>query len=359
MDGLTADNTMFKYTKLCGSKSSKEKQIVTLPTVRNMAVRNPSGLIPAEIIHFPVFADMQHPTRHLKEHRSMEGPSLELSQHIINNSPVAMVITDDAGLVLWCNETLANWTGCVTSSCVGRTEAAILGNPEQTDTVKHFPISNGPFTLGQTDNGSPRHVMRCPLAPLNGQQAIVYLDVSEEESLRTERTQLAKQLEQHNTIDPISGLLNELAISKGLEPLISRSRRYQNPLSVVTMDVMNFADINISAGQVAVDKVILAVSQLLRDQMRWADLVGRLDDGQFVFVLPETDEAAAIALANKIAAQLNSLSITIDEQLTVQPQACFGVAAWAKGDDIRLLLSRSNAATETARQNGASSVEAA
>ena len=289
----------------------------------------------------------------------MEGPSLDLSQHIINNAPAAILITDDAGLVLWCNETLGSWTDCATSSCIGRTEAAILGAPAPTNTVKHFPTSNGPFTLGKTGNGNPRRVMRCPLPPLGGQQAIIYLDVSEEESLRSERTQLAQQLEQHNTVDPISGLLNELAINRGLEPLISRSRRYQNPLSVVTMDVINFDDISTSAGQVAVDKVILAVSQLLRDQMRWADLVGRLDAGQFVFVLPETDEIAAIALANKILTQLNSLSVIIDEQLTVQPQACFGIAAWAKGDDARLLLARSDTAAQTARQNGASSVEAA
>lgn len=350
---------MFKYTKLCDGKSSKENQIVTLPSARKMAAYNSPELATADIICFPAIADTPPLTPHLKEYRSMEGPSLELSQHIINNTPAAMVITDDAGLVLWCNETLGSWTGCTTSSCVGRTEAAILGTPEQTDTVKNFPTSNGPFTLGQTGNGNPRRVMRCPLPPLAGQQAVIYLDVSEEESLRTERTQLAQQLEQHNTVDPISGLLNELAINRGLEPLISRSRRYQNPLSVVTMDVINLGDINTAAGQVAADKVILAVSQLLRDQMRWADLVGRLDAGQFVFVLPETDESAAIALAHKIATQLNTLNITIDDQLTVQPQACFGVAAWAKGDDTRLLLSRSNVATETARHNGASSVEAA
>ncbi|MDX2463692.1 MAG: diguanylate cyclase, partial [Porticoccus sp.] len=100
-------------------------------------------------------------------------------------------------------------------------------------------------------------------------------------------------------------------------------------------------------------------SQLLRDQMRWADLVGRLDSGQFVFVLPETDKEAAISLANKIASQLNALKVTVDDQLSVEPQACFGVASWEKGDDIRLLLERSNEATQTAIQNGGFSVEAA
>ncbi len=287
----------------------------------------------------------------------MRDPTPEISQHILNNAPVAMLITDDAGLVLWCNDTLGTWSGCATNRYIGRTEKAILGIDESTDTEARNAISNGPFPLGPA--GKQRQVMRCSLPPLNGQHTIIYIDVSEEEALRAERTQLTQQLEQLNTIDTISGLLNERAINKGLESLASRSRRYQNPLSVVIMDVINISQITHSAGQAGADKVIVAVSHLLRDQMRWADLVGRFDSGQFVFVLPETGKTAAIALAKKIATQLKSLNIVIDDQLTVQPQACFGVAAWSKGDDIRLLLSRSNDAAQIAIQNGESSVEAA
>ena len=289
----------------------------------------------------------------------MEDPNLETCHHILNNAPMAMILTDDAGLVLWCNDTLSQWVNCSPNSCLGRTETAMLGISDQSNARVQIPTSNGPFNLGQTHSGQKRRVMRCPLPLLNGTQTIFYIDVSEEELLRSERTQLAQQLEQHNTVDAISGLLNDLAISKGLEPLISRSRRYQNPLSVVTMNIINTDEINNTAGQVAVDKIIVAVSQLLRDQMRWADLVGRLDSGQFVFVLPETDKEAAISLANKIASQLNTLSVKVDDQLSVEPQACFGVASWEKGDDIRLLLERSNEAVQTATRNGVFSVEAA
>lgn len=288
----------------------------------------------------------------------MDNPSLETSQHIINHAPMAIIIIDDAGLVLWCNETMGTWTGCETSSCVGRNETKILGVGNQSGSNNQIPSTNGPFVLGQSGSGD-RRVMRCSSPLKNGKQTIFYIDVTEEEILRSERTQLTQQLEQLNTADAISGLFNDRAIQKGLEPLVSRSRRYQNPLSVVTMEITNFEQVDIAAGQVGVDKVIVAVSQLLRDQMRWADLVGRLDSGQFVFVLPETDKSAAVALANKLATQLNNLQVPVDEQLSVQPQACFGVTAWEKGDDIRLLLQRSNEAVLVAKQNGEFSVEAA
>jgi len=289
----------------------------------------------------------------------MDEPSHEISQHLLANAPMAIVITDDAGLVLWCNKTLTAWLDCPPGHCIGRTELALLGKNSPTDQNENVPANNGPFTLGHTQPGTERRVVRYPLAPKDGQYTVCYLDISEEEALRNERNQLAQQLAQHNTVDPVSGLLNSHAIDKGLEPLISRSRRYQNPLSVVTMDITNLQDISQSIGQVAADKIIVAVSQLLRDQLRWADMVGRLSDGQFVFILPETDKDAAVALANKLAGQLNGFTVNVNEETSMQAMACFGVAAWSKGDDARLLMSRSNDAAQTACQNGAFTVEAA
>ncbi|NOX91261.1 MAG: GGDEF domain-containing protein [Gammaproteobacteria bacterium] len=289
----------------------------------------------------------------------MDEPSPDISQHILANAPMAIVITDDDGLVLWCNKTLTTWLDCPPGHCVGRTERALLGKNAPANQDNNTPMSNGPFTLGYTQPGSKRRVVRYPLPPNNGQYTVCYLDISEEEVLRNDRNQLAQQLAQHNTVDTLSGLLNTHAINRGLEPLISRSRRYQNPLSIITMDITNLDEVIHSSGQVAADKVIVAVSQMLRDQIRWADMVGRLNAGQFIFILPETNKDAAVALANKLAGQLKDFTIMIDEQNGIQIMASFGITAWSKGDDARLLMSRSSDAAQAAHQNGAFSIEIA
>lgn len=289
----------------------------------------------------------------------MDEPSPDTNRHIFANAPMAIIITDDDGLVLWCNKTLTRWLDCPPGHCVGRTELALLGKNTLENQDDGRPTHNGPFTLGHTQSGIQRRVVRHPLPPSNGQYTVCYLDVSEEEMLRNDRNQLAQQLVQHNTVDTLSGLLNAHAINKGLEPLIARSRRYQNPLSVVTMDIINLDEIIQSAGQVVADKVIVAVSQMLRDQIRWADMVGHLSVGQFIFILPETNKDAAVALANKLAEQLKNFMIMIGEQASIQAIVCFGVTAWAKGDDARLLMSRSSGIAQGARQNGAFAVEVA
>jgi len=334
------------------TQNSDNNQIVRLET-RTRGDKKPSPgqpifNTPAQIIHWPVDGHFCN-----EELPAMDTPSPENSLQILAHAPMGIIITDDAGLVLWCNDTMAQWTGINKADCVGRTESGLL----QSDNLAYIPGSNGPYKIGSSDN--ERHVMRCTQSLADDQKTIYYLDVTDEEKLRNERNQLAKLLDQHNTVDPVSGLLNHRGIVKGLDPLVSRSRRYENPLSVVTMTVNNLGDVEKTYGHTAVDKITLVISQLLRDQLRWADLVGRDDSGDFVFVLPETDKEAAVSLANKIADQLNQLDIPVDGEHTSKPQACFGVVSWTRGDDSAQLLKRASNAASTASQQGAFSVEAA
>jgi len=281
----------------------------------------------------------------------MYTPSPETQRRILTDAPIGIAIIDDEGLLLWCNETLANWAGNGSGrELLGRPEAALL-NCEDPSCA---PTGPGPYPIAPG-----RLVMRCPQNLIDGRQAVCYLDVTEEEGLRKERNYLAQQLETHNTVEPISGLLNQHAIIGSLEPLVTRSRRYQNPLSVVTMEVTNLDRIKQDFGQVSADKMVVAVSQLLRDQLRWADLVGRIDSGQFVLVLPETDRDAAVALSRKIGSILHDLQVQVDDSETRRAEACFGVSSWSRGDDARLLLNRSVEAATAARDGETYNIEAA
>ena len=341
---------MKKQINLPSGKHPLKNQVVKFPGDKKSAPNKPINESTDQLLTWP-----ESELKNNVENLNMYTPGPDTSLHILANSPMGVVITDDAGLVLWCNKTLTKWAGKKAGECIGRTEAVMLNSGSPASTT----ISNGPHKLDSGSNGKERWVMRCPIPINDDKKAIYYVDVTDEEQLRAERTQLAKQLEQHNTVEPISGLLNQHGITMGLEPLISRSRRYENPLSLVTMSVINLDNIQKSTGQVGADKMILAISQLLRDQLRWADLVGRMDSGDFIFVLPETDQTAAIALANKIAGKFSGLNIPVDDQQSNKPEACFGVASWSKGDDSAQLLVRTATAAITASQNGAFAVEAA
>jgi len=345
-----ADKGVKFGTNLPVAGKSLKNQITPFPTVKISTPGNLDTDTPGQVITWPGLKGITY-----TETQTMVKPDPETCLHILTNAPMGIAITDEDGFILWCNDTLAEWAGNKSGDCIGRTEKGFLncGGPSS------VPQNNGPFPMGDASNGRQRWIMRCPISNNDDQRTVYYVDVTEEEHLRRERTLLAKQLEQHNTVEPMSGLLNLRGIHLGLDPLISRSRRYQNPLSVVTMVINNLASVQKSIGQVAADKMILMVSQLIRDQLRWADLVGRLETGEFIFVLPETDENAAISLANKLADRLNELEIMIDGPHARKPEACFGVASWSKGNDGKQLLARSAEAATSASEQGAYSVSAA
>jgi diguanylate cyclase (GGDEF)-like protein len=280
----------------------------------------------------------------------MYSPNRNESLHILEHAPVGLLITDAKGVIAWANHTLAQWLGRRPDDLVGKTEISLI--------LKDVPdgaiIGNGRYQIG-----AERWLQRTLITLPNGLQAICYLDISEEQRLRHDRNVLAQQLEHFDTIDPVSGLLNEQAIGKNLDPLVSRSRRYHNPLSLVTMELTSLAAVIDKNGQAAADKAVLAISQLLRDQVRWADLLGRLESGRFVFVLPETDHGSAMALAAKLAHALSRVEIDVGDAQALRPNASFGVTSWNKGDDASSLLSRSGEAAQNASRRGAFAIEAA
>jgi len=166
-----------------------------------------------------------------------------------------------------------------------------------------------------------------------------FVDVTEIMKLKTECRNLKDQLENNSSSDLLTGLLNNRSLMQSLEPQVSRSRRYGNPLSIIVMQIESYETQSENVTP-ATDQVLTAVSFYLRDQMRWVDLVGRTNDQEFTLILPETSKSDADTLANKINKRLANLSLPDSPEVTAKVNAKFGVAEWGKGDDSAILLKK-------------------
>jgi len=78
-----------------------------------------------------------------------------------------------------------------------------------------------------------------------------------------------------------------------------RSQRYRLPLSMVMFDIDFFKTVNDTYGHLVGDAVIRAVAALLLKHSRKSDMLCRYGGEEFVALLPETDEYAAVAWAEK------------------------------------------------------------
>jgi diguanylate cyclase (GGDEF)-like protein/PAS domain S-box-containing protein len=142
------------------------------------------------------------------------------------------------------------------------------------------------------------------------------LEEQQEEILKA-----AIQLENLAVHDGLTGAKNRRAFDEHLEAEWQRARRYKTPLSLVLLDVDKFKLYNDSFGHPAGDAVLKKVAQVLSDSVRNIDFVARYGGEEFVLLLPNTDCAGAMVLAERLRERIEQV------HWTLRPvTASFGVA---------------------------------
>ena len=106
--------------------------------------------------------------------------------------------------------------------------------------------------------------------------------------LRAQRDELRMALENAESMadhDPLVPIFNRRAFMRELSRLLSFSRRYGLEASLLYFDLDGFKKINDEFGHTAGDRILCAVGDVLLDQTRESDILGRIGGDEFVAVL--------------------------------------------------------------------------
>ncbi len=163
-----------------------------------------------------------------------------------------------------------------------------------------------------------------------------YQDMTETHRLLRENEALRQRVEELAVTDELTGMANHRTLMQMLSTQVSRSRRYQNPLTIGLVEI-DLSDAEGPASAAVPDELVLAVSCYLRDRLRWADVIGRWSTHQFMLVLPETPAGAAHKLIENIACEVSEV-ISPEEVAGMAFSLRFGLAEWQKGYDVQRLL---------------------
>ena len=107
--------------------------------------------------------------------------------------------------------------------------------------------------------------------------------------------------------DPLTGLGNRRLLSEML-PVVQAGNAA--PLSVIMLDIDHFKKLNDSAGHEAGDRCLARIAGIIRDELRTAsDCAFRSGGEEFLILLPDTGEAEALGVAERIRASLAGLGI--------------------------------------------------
>lgn len=149
---------------------------------------------------------------------------------------------------------------------------------------------------------------------------------------------------EHRLFDSLTPLGRAGYLRRQIALALEASRREQQPLSLIAIDLENFYDINERFGPQEGDHVLLAVSQLLILNLRSQDLLCRLAGDRFVVLLPHTGEEQAWRIAGELrgaVAHLAHRTRAHGERLRLQA-AISVVMALGSDENAETLLERLN-----------------
>ncbi|QQX80943.1 GGDEF domain-containing protein [Shewanella sp. KX20019] len=125
--------------------------------------------------------------------------------------------------------------------------------------------------------------------------------------------------------DFLTGIANRGHTFKTGEKMIEKSIRKQQSASVIVFDIDNFKSINDRFGHHIGDLAIQAVTKRAERWLKKQDLVGRIGGEEFLIVLPNTDEKAAIVISERIRSAIACQSFKFDE-ITIEFTISLGIA---------------------------------
>ena len=133
----------------------------------------------------------------------------------------------------------------------------------------------------------------------------------------------------------------------------NRATRYHAPLSLILLDLDNFAARNRSFGFEAGDQALAAAVAVIKSKIRTVDVLARLGPDEYAIILPETGEAGARVAAERLRAGILAAIPAGQPPLS----ACLGAALLTPDmAEAAALVARAQDALIAARSFGPGSV---
>ena len=129
--------------------------------------------------------------------------------------------------------------------------------------------------------------------------------------------------------DALTGLANRRVFEDRIGPLVDSARRHGHPLTLVSMDLDHFKQVNDNLGHATGDEVLKQVATTFSSMIRSADILVRMGGDEFMLILPDTDLPSAHILADRLCKAVDNLGIYSTDELKLG--VSIGLSQWQPG----------------------------
>jgi diguanylate cyclase (GGDEF)-like protein len=178
-------------------------------------------------------------------------------------------------------------------------------------------------------------------------EALVVLNLQAQQNLRV--------MQDKTKQDGLTSLYSRSCLQDVLPQYFDAASRTGSPLSAIFIDVDSFKYTNDTYGHHAGDGVLISIAGILRSVMRSSDLFSRYGGDEFVCLLPNTDEAGVLMVAERIRRAVNAAPHKTETGIEVPATVSVGCATFSSAHPFKgsvQLLEAADRALYTAKRGG-------
>lgn len=168
------------------------------------------------------------------------------------------------------------------------------------------------------------------------------------ELARNNILKLVNEIKEVSITDKLTNLYNRHKLDDALKSEKNRSDRYQNTFGVIIIDIDNFKNINDTCGHQTGDIILAKIAQLLKQNSRESDVVGRWGGEEFLIICTESTKEGTALLAEKLRQVIESYSFKQTTKQTIS----LGVTSYKNSETINQIIARADSALYEAKSAG-------
>ncbi len=213
----------------------------------------------------------------------------------------------------------------------------------------------GAFPLVSEDEVTGCIVARSMIEKLS-KRDIDYLEQLTRQAAATiNRANTYSTILQNATLDALTNLNNRRQFETRLGQEISITKRQNNPLCAMMVDIDFFKKVNDTYGHAAGDEVLRTVAAIIKEQLRESDIPARYGGEEFAVLLPFTKIEEAQIVGERLRKAVEAHPVRVDN-VDIAVTISMGLAEYNREETGEELFERADKALYEAKKNGRNQV---
>ncbi|MDX2366805.1 MAG: sensor domain-containing diguanylate cyclase [Colwellia sp.] len=280
----------------------------------------------------------------------------KLLDAVLNNVDAYVYMKDDQRYFRYVNNKTAEMFGQSNEDIIGKLDSDVIGQ----EMADHFWQSdklvfetNEKQTIEEVvddGKGDFRHYLSMKMPYKINEESNALIGFSTDV---TELFKLKEQFEKQANTDSLTGLYNRRYFFKHADKEFSRAKRHGLDMTVITIDIDYFKQINDKYGHPIGDKVLIEISNNILQNLREEDILARIGGEEFSIILPNTSLEEAKPVAQRICQTKNEFVVNEQKNEMIEIQVSIGLVS-INASDIKFddLFVRADNALYQAKETG-------